>query len=64
MFYVGDGSEAAESGVFVVEVGHHGAQGYAWTPATLQSGVATPVEDDGWEALRSCTDLSADQLAP
>lgn len=63
-FYSPDGSPAAATGVLQVTATGRTVDGYEWVPATIRSGVPTPLEgaeaeqaQADWQALRDCTDL-------
>ena len=65
VFYSPDGSPGATSGVLKVTATGRTIDGYEWVPATLRSGVPTPLDGEQaeraqaeWQALRDCTDLT------
>jgi poly-gamma-glutamate capsule biosynthesis protein CapA/YwtB (metallophosphatase superfamily) len=65
VFYSPDGSPGAATGVLKVTATGRTIDSYEWVPATIRSGVPTPLEGDeatqaqvDWQALRDCTDLT------
>jgi poly-gamma-glutamate capsule biosynthesis protein CapA/YwtB (metallophosphatase superfamily) len=65
VFYSPDGSPGAATGVLKVTATGRNVDGYEWVPATIRSGVPTPLEgaeaeqaQADWQALRDCTDLT------
>lgn len=65
VFYAPDGSAGAETGVLLVTATGRTIDSYEWVPATIRSGVPTPLEGEDaaqaqqdWAALRDCAGLN------